>query len=498
MTNKVKRCILLLLLATLTLGVTRSVWVQVSPWGFPNDDAAVYLSIGRQLWNGLVPYRDMWDHKPPVIYLLTAVGWGLNSASPLGSWVVFGFLLVMAWLAWMRLVHSSCPAPSGPMLLVSSVFCLLLATNTGWGIMTETVVFCFSSIAIALAHEAWRRHVALLLCGVAIAISSLSKQQCVGDVLAVCAVVVLGERYREVTWKRLGLVACGFALVYVSMLGVLVQWGALREAWECFVYNFPYAASRRFGIVFSDRSFYVPLVVFLLAVLTIIRDDIRRRFRDSVWILVVVVVWFGVAWTVSTGGHEHNMVLLWTPVMFSVVRALCCLSVGAGLTIEGVTVTEPSDRVGFMRFAWMTVAVAIICGGALLYSGNHWEWRWYSKPSIVEKLNLQLADTDTVFVCHGSGGRLWTGLNMRPACRRFYFEPLALNGYADLFIKEVMAALSERPPKCLVIDKNPHPYFRELQGYIRLEQELRRFAVSRRYAAMKTDEANYDIYIKKE
>ncbi|MEY4700455.1 MAG: hypothetical protein RL326_642 [Pseudomonadota bacterium] len=37
--------------------------------GFPNSDIIVY-SIVAKLWNeGFIPYRDIADHKPPVMYI---------------------------------------------------------------------------------------------------------------------------------------------------------------------------------------------------------------------------------------------------------------------------------------------------------------------------------------------------------------------------------------------------------------------------------------------
>lgn len=45
-----------------------------NPW----DDASIYYSIGKGIAHGYVPYRDMFDHKGPVVFFLYALGYLLT------------------------------------------------------------------------------------------------------------------------------------------------------------------------------------------------------------------------------------------------------------------------------------------------------------------------------------------------------------------------------------------------------------------------------------
>lgn len=45
-----------------------------NPW----DDASIYFSIGKGIVQGYVPYRDMFDHKGPVVFFLFALGYLLT------------------------------------------------------------------------------------------------------------------------------------------------------------------------------------------------------------------------------------------------------------------------------------------------------------------------------------------------------------------------------------------------------------------------------------
>lgn len=74
----------------ITTGIAALVLVGLASLGLPvTRDEGAYLTIGRQVLHGAMPYRDLFDHKGPALYFLAA---GLVAASsglpPLGQIVV--------------------------------------------------------------------------------------------------------------------------------------------------------------------------------------------------------------------------------------------------------------------------------------------------------------------------------------------------------------------------------------------------------------------------
>ena len=64
----------------------------------PSRDSGVFLYTGWRLLNGDIPYRDVWDHKPPLIYFVDALGLSLAPDSLWGIWIlqfVFIFLTLL-------------------------------------------------------------------------------------------------------------------------------------------------------------------------------------------------------------------------------------------------------------------------------------------------------------------------------------------------------------------------------------------------------------------
>lgn len=97
-----KQSILLIILGLLVAGVL----IPDSPIyrEIPERDSGVFLYFGEQILNGKIPYRDMWDHKPPAIYYIDAIGLFIGNGSLWGVWLlefislysasVLGFLLL--------------------------------------------------------------------------------------------------------------------------------------------------------------------------------------------------------------------------------------------------------------------------------------------------------------------------------------------------------------------------------------------------------------------
>lgn len=66
-----------------------------------HSDAGTYTLIGRALLNGLKPYTDLFDAKPPGIYLIMAASLWVTNGEMLATWLQMGtFLALPLLLAW--------------------------------------------------------------------------------------------------------------------------------------------------------------------------------------------------------------------------------------------------------------------------------------------------------------------------------------------------------------------------------------------------------------
>src|SRR5579875_3642535 len=72
----------------------------------PTNDSGVFLYIGEHILRGSVPYRDMWDHKPPLIFYLNAFSLLFTPQSDVGITIIQACLLSLTACLVFRLLRT--------------------------------------------------------------------------------------------------------------------------------------------------------------------------------------------------------------------------------------------------------------------------------------------------------------------------------------------------------------------------------------------------------
>ena len=71
----------------------------------PDRDAGVFLYVGSRILDGEIPYRDIWDHKGPLIYYINAIGIALTPGSERGVWALEVITLSLSGFGLYRLLR---------------------------------------------------------------------------------------------------------------------------------------------------------------------------------------------------------------------------------------------------------------------------------------------------------------------------------------------------------------------------------------------------------
>lgn len=138
-------------LATATLiaacGLIAHAWFEVSS-GILHGDAQIFQTVGRGILNGLTPYKDLFETKPPGVFLLHALSLWMFDSQLLVKMVQAGVLLALPFLIFVPSVDliANRPAEERRVLsLLSLLFGLLLglyiANQAGHG-LTESYGAC--------------------------------------------------------------------------------------------------------------------------------------------------------------------------------------------------------------------------------------------------------------------------------------------------------------------------------------------------------------------
>lgn len=269
----------------------------------PGHDGGVFTYIGWRITEGEIPYKDVWDHKPPVIFYLEALGRVIAGGTLWGRNVI----QFVALCAGLLVGYFMLRRPFGEFAAFGGLTLLLYAIiYTGSGThMTEEYVIPVNFILLALYRHAVLRGARpwmALTMGIVSGLAFMTKQVLIAMPIAVCVclLVELGRtaRYRELV---LGMVyyLLGLVLVIGGFVAYFAYHDALLDFWlDAFGYNFQYAETQRGGVLWSSRKgikimqragLWRPGFLGLLALYPIYRySAYRKAFGDPILPAVMI------------------------------------------------------------------------------------------------------------------------------------------------------------------------------------------------------------------
>jgi hypothetical protein len=209
----------------------------------PSRDSGVFLYMGWRLLSGDIPYRDVWDHKPPLIYLVDALGLSLTPDSLWGVWLLqFIFVFLTFYLIHKILDREFgiAAALAGSLILASGLLTVLEQGN-----VTEEYALVFQAACFWLfvsAHKANFPIQASFWVGLAGGVAFNFKQTTIGVWIA-SALILLAVRIfqRKSPLRDFLSLSAGWLIPSLVFVIYFASQNALTDYWEqAFLYNFTY------------------------------------------------------------------------------------------------------------------------------------------------------------------------------------------------------------------------------------------------------------------
>jgi hypothetical protein len=275
--------------------------LPVSPINMPfaARDSGVFLYVGWRILNGEIPYRDVWDHKGPIIYYLDALGLLLSPNNTWGVWCVeFIFLVAAVSLSFIILKKSF-----GPIAALAGLYFWLLTffiTFAGGNLTTEyTIAFQFLLLYLVYRNESNPKDWQLLTIGFVSGLIFLTRQNGVGLPVAYALYLffqaIVNRGYRQLLFTY-GKILAGVIGAILPVAAYFALNNALSQFWDAaFVYNYFYSAARdtadrlyalQFGYTWLSQTGIAQLTLagWLLAIFWLIRKRSSNQVsRALLW-----------------------------------------------------------------------------------------------------------------------------------------------------------------------------------------------------------------------
>jgi len=209
----------------------------------PSRDSGVFLYMGWRFLNGDIPYRDVWDHKPPLIYFVDALGITLTPDSLWGVWflqIIFIFFTLLLIYKLLEKEFGVYAAIAGTVTLTSGLLTILEKGN-----VTEEYALVFQALCFWLFISAWRRDFPVrtsLWIGLLGGLAFNFKQTTIG-IWITYGLILLALRLlqRKSPFMDLLSLLAGWLIPSIVFVLYFASQNALSDYWEqAFLYNFIY------------------------------------------------------------------------------------------------------------------------------------------------------------------------------------------------------------------------------------------------------------------
>lgn len=423
-------------------------------------DSAAYAVIGRGLWHGLLPYRDVFDHKQPLVYVPYALIDALGAGS-IGVRVV----AMLAAATTGALLVCLAPLIGRARAVAAGALCVAvgaLPAVEGYDLNAEHLLAPVSAAAVVLAIRRPASGSTPGLCGFLLGLALLCKATALFVAPAVLLPLLACARsWRHRRSQALGVLAGGLLATMPVLLVYLVS-GAFDDLLDANItYNRAYLelAQPTPGRFFTPEPRLVGVLVLSGLLAAALRLTLTAAARGTV---LTILVWLLGAWAGAKLG-ARDFAHYFAPV----VPPACLLLLlppgareRAAWPARGVAAAQAALIVAnLLPATWETAAMfrrSPLEVTAFVY-GDTARRVWSQYAPVGSFLQSQKQPGDTLFVAGAEPGfYLFSGLGV--VGRYIYDYPLLLSPRRQ---QELEQQLCQTPPDWLIL-----PYGAEWPDYL--------------------------------
>ncbi|MEI7849674.1 MAG: glycosyltransferase family 39 protein [Chloroflexota bacterium] len=468
---------LLSLLVTIRLFISSPFFYPV-----PHRDSGVFLYIGRQILNGKIPYRDMWDHKAPLIYYFDALGLILGNGSYWGVWLLEYTVILFSIICFYCLIRDILSPKSA---LFASLVWLVGFSNVSSGNIDAEYSVLISLAIIFIFQKHRNAPISIFLIGLLTGIGvllRLNEFSSSGAALFLIFLEIFRKRNFNLFAKSFVYLTTGLLIPILLILAFFWNNGALNDFYSAAIFFNSIYITRGTSIfmAFGVGLLYhfVPILFAGLSIFIAIREKFQFSKIESRELFFFGLVWLSLALPLSvlTGRLYAHYYISW-------IFPLAILSGFIPIYFLEKTNSSASRLFSFsMVMLWFIITIAVI--GSLSPSLE----KFYGiilNDKTSPKLNQAVSDIikqvplNQSVIMWGNETAYLLSANREISGRFIYLTPLLTPGYGEIIAAEYLNNIVTNKPMILDTSTSdswipqlvgyqiPSPWLRKILGYIR-------------------------------
>jgi hypothetical protein len=438
---------------------------------YPTEDSGMFMYEGRNILMGNLPYRDIWEHKGPIILYINALGLGLFRNSAWGVWLMqFLFTIVAAILGFlvMTKVFNKLSAFFAILLWIGSLVLLLNGGNTP---ELYNLLLQFAIIYLFWKSQQQNKYYRTeFIIGLLGGISFLLKQNLIGIFLSVLIYITIKRvinRQIKSLLSDLFVMLIGFLLPLIISAGYFYNHGTLDKFIDSvYRFNLVYVNGSliarikvvfmglwilgRSGMTFIATTAWISCIIFFI-------KDHRHKLINYFIILAIIDYPFELILASASGIHPPQYFICWLPV-FSILSGWLINFFtmnkinGIKIIISILLFSMLLFPLGIAVYQYFPQSDKQICKDLnwfLLPGAKYFECT-DTKRKVTEFVTENTKKEDYVLLW-GFGGSINFTANRLSPTRFVYQYPLFLSGYTnDWLINEFYQQLVKNKPEYII------------------------------------------------
>ncbi|MDO8513541.1 MAG: glycosyltransferase family 39 protein [bacterium] len=204
-----RKCLLVIFIIGLAMNILGLIW----PIG---QDEGVFLAVAKQINHGFLPYRDIFDHKPPGLYYFLSIFTNFTN-SPVTIRLLFLLINLLTCYMIYRIGRNRFSEAHG--LLAAGLYLLILPLYEGHLILTEPLMSFFLVIGLYLylLFLETKKNVMIFLVGASVGLAMLCKQPALINFVTILLLLITMKKWGNL--KYLIFLMGGLVAVWLPWVG---------------------------------------------------------------------------------------------------------------------------------------------------------------------------------------------------------------------------------------------------------------------------------------
>lgn len=263
--NTCKKILTILYLFVISVGFVLLFSYSTSPLYpfFYGNDPAHFMTVGKAWANGRIPYRDIFDHKGPIIYFIDMIGFTLVNNGKNGIFIIQIFLMFLTSCAAFKIINDFTNS-NFTSILGSLVFLFVIKINYTTGNTVEEICLPFlgwSTYGLLryfkkkdIEHPIWWAFFYGITTGVCLYTRATNIMPICGFIIVISIKLIYNRKVRNLIKNALMFIA-GVIVVLLPFIIYFFVNGALGDMlYDVFIYNVEYMKKSSSWVVNAGKD----------------------------------------------------------------------------------------------------------------------------------------------------------------------------------------------------------------------------------------------------